>query len=486
MNYSAATSSARMNVRYRNEVLVALIGLFALAGAFWADSPDYLFSYLAVALPAVAPAVIWIRANTPGVPIFPVVSSLYIPTYALAVLRSDVGGYESWETLRATATIGCFLISASISWYPWVFWRVRQRSPAPNPGLEQRAIKLMFAGLLIGALFYMVRSSGSLPLLESWLGLVRQVAITAASIACYLVGYARAQGSLQGKAWALSLLALGSLILFELASLFLIGAITYFAAAMAGYIITSRRIPWKTLLSCLVIAATLHNGKWEMRSKYWSANGRLEISISEVPAIVEEWIETSLTAPSAPASVRQDLLERASLLDMVSRVQRLTPDYVPFLGGETYAFLPQMLVPRFVQPDKIESQAGVNLLSVRYGLQTEAATQTTTLSWGLVAEAYANFGYFGVVAIGFIFGSLTGFFSRLSAGRPSISTQMLLSIAALIVLTNVAVDFGYLMTNLCQALVAAAIFGLPLRGTMQENSSANRRPLARSGQRGKI
>ena len=42
---------------------------------------------------------------------------------------------------------------------------------------------------------------------------------------------------------------------------------------------------------------------------------------------------------------------------MVLAVQEETPTVIPYLDGETYAFLPFMLVPRFLNADKPESSA---------------------------------------------------------------------------------------------------------------------------------
>ena len=44
---------------------------------------------------------------------------------------------------------------------------------------------------------------------------------------------------------ALSLL--GTIILFTWSTLFLIGGIVYALAGMLGYIVTTRRIPWRTI-----------------------------------------------------------------------------------------------------------------------------------------------------------------------------------------------------------------------------------------------
>ena len=70
-----------------------------------------------------------------------------------------------------------------------------------------------------------------------------------------------------------------------------------------------------------------------------------------------------------------------------------------------------MLIPRFLDPEKIASQAAMNLLNIRYGLLTAEETQKTAAGWGLVAEAYANFGRLGVIGVGFVLDCCAGLLS---------------------------------------------------------------------------
>jgi hypothetical protein len=148
---------------------------------------------------------------------------------------------------------------------------------------------------------------------------------------------------------------------------------------------------------------------------------------------------------------------------MLLRVQQLTPEYIPYLGGETYALLPEYLVPRFLNPDKTFSQAGLALLNIRYGIQTREGVATTTIGWGIISEAFANFGYVGVVGTAVVFGLLTALFTRWSAGRPPLSLPTLLSVAALVTLTNLEADFGFLLSILWQALVGTLLFFVPIK-----------------------
>src|SRR5206468_2846385 len=79
-------------------------------------------------------------------------------------------------------------------------------------------------------------------------------------------------------------------------------------------------------------------------------------------------------------------------------VQAASPDDVPFMDGETYAILPTLLVPRILMPNKPASHEGTYLLNIHYGIQTRDDTAKTTIGFGLLNEAFANFGYIGIAS----------------------------------------------------------------------------------------
>jgi hypothetical protein len=141
---------------------------------------------------------------------------------------------------------------------------------------------------------------------------------------------------------------------------------------------------------------------------------------------------------------------------MLLLVQDKSPNEVPFLDGMTYAPIPYLLLPRFLAPDKGLSHAGNILLSVNYGLQDIEGTRSTSIGWNLVAEAYANFGYAGVLAIAVFMGLLYGTVSRLTAGVPLTSFRF---VSGLIVLAGVTNDnsLGVFLTMQFQGVVGVAL-----------------------------
>jgi hypothetical protein len=439
-------------------LLVGGIGLLAVFGLVWADSAEGFTSYALVAAAAVLPSLLWLRAGAPGIPVLPAVSALYYLYFAVPVLRSSVDqGYGPWEIFLAGATVASFLATATAASGLLLSPSFLRSKSAPVDLMSSATIRhLVFGGIVVGVLFRLATISEVLSWLGVYFGIVRSVADTTASIACYLLGYCRSQGLLRGQAWRWALAGLALMVVLSWSSLFLVGGMTFVLAAVFGYVFTSKRVPWKALAPVFAVLFVLHAGKAEMRARYWSGGAQFA-SIWQVPNLFAEWFAEGISAV-ATGQTQNDIVDRASLLDMLLQVQRLTPEQIPYLGGETYALLPSYLAPRFLDPDKLNSQAGLELLNIRYGLQTEEGASVTTIGWGVVCEAYANFGYGGVLGVGFLFGALAAFFTRWSAGASPLAMPTLLSLAALMTMINLEADLGYLLVNLWQALIAAWIF----------------------------
>jgi hypothetical protein len=422
-----------------------------MAGVFSQDP----LAYLCIAIPVLIPAFLWLEVGGHGIPVLPIISGIYFVYYAIPMLRSNAVAYDPDDLLRAAATVGIFLIAASVTSRPLL------RKPVADVTgrirLDAQSIRIIFVGLWGGVIYYVAAFSGNLILLSYWTGLVRAVVLTFTSIACFFLGCARASGSLVGERWVFALCAFVLLILLSVSSLLLIEGTMIALAAILGYSVIAKRVPWIACALAFAILSVLQAGKNDIRLAYWAPDSPLREgnSLAQIPDMMFAWLEAGLDAlASGTVEARSDLLERASLLHMVLIVQRATPDSVPYLDGETYATFSSMIVPRFLDPEKTVTQAAMGLLSVRYGLLNAHATTTTAIGWGLVAEAYANFGYLGVIVIGSAFGGLCGVLMRISMGAPATSLRMLVTIAATVVLLNAEATLADLLTTLAQSIAA--------------------------------
>ena len=448
----------------RRLIVTLVLGtLFLVAfGMLTAATTESLIAYISITTVAVLPAALWIWTGTKGVPILSAVSLFHYIYYAIPVLRHEIilTTYAPFEIARAGLTTSLFLIAATVSWAPLIWERPRRSSVASREIGEGRGYRLLvFLGLGFGIVYYIALFSGLLTALGPLVGLIRSVMLTATLMACFMLGHSRAQGWLKGTNWALAVGGMGVIVASSLATLFLVSAVIYCIAAVFGFVITKKRVPWKFLSATTVVIVVLHAGKGDIREKYWLANMQYgaEMSLTQIPGFLAEWSGIGLTKITS-GQIYSSAIDRASLMQILLHVQRLSPDHIPYLDGESYAQLLNTLVPRFINPEKPLSQYAMSMLNIRYGIQTQEQTQKTSIGWGLLSESFANFGYLGVIGIGLLLGLMSGLFERASAGAEVISLRTLSAIVLLLQLINMEADATAFISSLAQSLAAVWIF----------------------------
>lgn len=454
-----------------------VISVGLLVASIFAQDP---IAYLLVTIPVLVPAFIWVASGAFGMPVLPVVSALFYIYYAMPLLiGSTLATYRPEELVRAAFSVGLFLLAASVMAWPFAIDVRNRTNPARKVAPSRRAqairakslgnlasndelFRLIFVGLAAGNIYYLAEASTYASYLGTSIGVVRAVCVTLASAACYLLGFARGVGALAGPRWVLALAGFFSLTILSISNLMLVGGALNMAAVLLGYMLAAKRIPWIVLGSAFALLTILNAGKTNMRNAYWAPDSQAvqNSSILGLPGMMANWLVSGVSGSVSAGASSGRLLERTSLLHMVLAVQDATPAIIPYLEGESYALLPSMLMPRFLDPEKLESQAGLNLLSVRYGRERAEDTYKTTIGWGLVAEAYANFGNPGVIGIGMLFGLLCGVLMRLSATASPVSLVMLLTISSALTLCNLEMDFSSLVMSLLQTTGGILLFAL--------------------------
>jgi hypothetical protein len=189
------------------------------------------------------------------------------------------------------------------------------------------------------------------------------------------------------------------------------------------------------LLIVGAIVSVLQAGKADMRDRY--ANTTITIQI--MPQLFVEWFQIGMNDLTSNTAQTNSVTDRASLINQLIRVQLWTPERVPYLNGETYMYMPSMLVPRLINPDRSATQIVMNLLDVRYGFLSMEQTKATVL-------------------IGLVFGVLTGYFTALSIGRSATALPTLLAIATTIIFTDLEADLSYLASVLFQTFMGITAF----------------------------
>jgi hypothetical protein len=245
--------------------------------------------------------------------------------------------------------------------------------------------------------------------------------------------------------------------------LYLINGISILALFLIAYVTTSRRVPLVFLALLLPLVAVLHNGKSTMRDIYWRDNPSARPTLFQLPAFFEEWITLGLRppAPSAePKTLTSNLLDRAALFHMVCLTVDRIPAFLPHLYGETYKDLPAQFVPRVIWPNKPSPHLSNDRLAIYLGLVDPEATQTVSIAFGFIAEAYANFGLLGVAVLGALMG--WGFKTVMALGQdaPQFSALGLF----LILLTAWSFQAEMVMASWLTSLFQAAVVvvGVPV------------------------
>lgn len=480
--------------------LLRLIALCLLAASPFAVDP---IAYMCITIPVLVAPFLWVSSGAFGIPVLPVISVLSYLYYAMPLLSGNtLAVYRPEDLVWAALSVGLFLTAASLAAWPFLGeGRGRKKLPtiqAPgkarlirtrsvnNLATNDELYRLIFIGLAAGILYYLALASGVASSLGTTIGVVRSVALTLTSLACYLTGFARGAGLLTGQRWFAALAGFLLVTALSMSGLFLVGGAINIAAALLGYVLAAKRIPWIMLGMVFAILSILNAGKLNIRNEYWARDNQSlkNSSIMQVPGMMVDWFAAGIggTVSKALGSRQPEsttLLERTSLLHMVLAVQEATPSIIPYLEGGTYALLPSMLVPRFLEPDKTESQAGLNLLSVRYGRQRAEDTYKTTLGWGMVAEAYANYGNPAVIIVGALFGAFCGMLMRLSATAAPLSLAMLIAIASTLALCNLELDVSSLVVSMLQTYGGILLFSALPR--VVKRRSAPAMPLSRSG-----
>ena len=98
--------------------------------------------------------------------------------------------------------------------------------------------------------------------------------------------------------------------------------------------------------------------------------------------------------------------------DSLERVLSWTPKRVPFWNGESYAAIPYLFIPRVLWNDK-PSRHLWNKFGVVYGY-LGANDNQTSVAVSYIAEAYMNFGYWGMYVFSLIFGLFAAMVERAS------------------------------------------------------------------------
>jgi hypothetical protein len=333
---------------------------------------------------------------------------------------------------------------------------------------------LVLQGLNLTASFEAMLPSGSSSILSALLSVMSACGFFLISMA---VG--SRQISLVGRAgfWALlvfnAMIASSEFLLYTAAASLITVAI--------GLFWSSGKMPLRYLTIVLLALSFLNTGKTTMRERYWGIDGIVDSRsmIEKLPAVYGEWIETSFDAivenqnadtPNQSSGKPQAQAQNQTLLDRIDNLQNLLfvmdavkTEHVSPLYGATYTLIPPLLVPRVFWPEKPRAHEGQILLNVHFGRQDLNSTLETYIAWGLLAEAYGNFGpILGAVIIGCFLGLTFAWIENRTARKLVISTEGFLSLSVLMSMMNsFEMVASVLVTSMFQSFIIVIAASAP-------------------------
>lgn len=409
------------------------------------------------------PALQWAEKLRPWFPVFEISMLTSAPFYAIPVLVGHPEVMPFGDTLtRNAAAIFILFQLAAIGGFRMTRGGAARSSALVEPLLPPGSLRYAPAGMwLFTAYFYVAYFTDLIPyeLLGTFRAIFGGIGIASTFLTAFRLG-ARDLSQAATFSFGLNLVVQ---ILLSFSTLALISGTSLLLLALIGYVAASRHFPAVVVCVGLAAVAFLHNGKSEMRRRYWLEEEHRQPTLTELPAFYAEWIQVAATQREREETggVQQSQLwERASLFQMLCLVVDRVPEIRPHLDGTSYVDLPALLIPRVFWPNKPSALESNVRLALHFDLVTEDTAANVSIAFGPVAEAYANFGILGVVGYGLVLGMLLKRGVLLAVNAPQFSALGLFMILLTAWSFQVELVVATWVSSLFQATVV--IVGLPM------------------------
>lgn len=234
---------------------------------------------------------------------------------------------------------------------------------------------------------------------EAQLSSLSQILISFDS--CKTFGYALTIFAVLRRSASLGLLCLACVSLVLDLGLIIESTLLAPAFFLAGalcmvYVIETAKIPWKSMLLAMVILIppyahrTIHRADVVPGEGYVRGESRIRIGLERLRSDYLDWRWDYASAVAGEQLSTR--LENATFLTNCINLHKAGKE---FKHGETFWFLPLVLVPRIILPFKPKNDHGT-ALSEEYGLK-DPQDYVTSINFPWMVEFYINFGGQGMV-----------------------------------------------------------------------------------------
>jgi hypothetical protein len=328
--------------------------------------------------------------------------------------------YAPAARLTASLTVVGFIALATLVWF--IVVRIPTVPPLRYRGLHPKNVRLvLFAALAASSIFVIADMTTGIQISFGLYPILRALSGTFAYVSIFVLGYlwGKERFSRIEQVFFLTFVLLQAYA--RSLSFILSVPVTFILTAILAITLGRRKPPLIIGPMLLALFIPLHFGKYEMRARYWHRSERP--GFIETVTRIKEWYQYSLEHLLTKTDLvtvyetdkkhlqERSFLHRLSLMHMLLEVQERAGKDVSFFNGDTYRIIPSAIVPRIINPGKVSPHEGTYIMNIRYGHQRREDTRTTHIGWGLLAEAWANFGAAGLVvlaiAAGLVLGGIT-------------------------------------------------------------------------------
>lgn len=463
VNAENTTIDAQAAFRLYKGGVAALLGAVGLL--VWRSGGDFSLSFmfgLGILYLATLPALQWAKYGRHWFPAFEITMLTCVAFYAIPLLggHRELEAYDSDTITEAAGMIVLYLAAANLGFNAS---RGNPRPPswATSSLLPEQMMRYLPLGMVLNSVYlYFDIFTTIIPF--DLAGSFRALFFGLGIVCTFVLSREWGMDRIDARTRGMFILNLVVQILFLIAQLYLVRAISLIALSLIAYASASRRMPWVVLSVSLPVLALLHAGKPDMRRIYWEEKKPMP-TLMELPAFFTDWVGFGLGAGKASEEkeeTRSTLFERASLIQMLCLSVDQVPEVKPYLHGQSYADIPALVIPRFIWPDKPSSLMANIRLGMHFGLVDPDSPFTVSIAFGMISEAYLNFGVIGPPLLGLLTGLFFKRIAMLSRNVPQLSALGLLTI----LLTAWSFQAEFVLATWLSSIFQASVvcIGLPL------------------------
>jgi hypothetical protein len=412
---------------------ITLLVMLAATLVFLATSPlirgeaDVAMGGIMLLVLCVGPSILWVHRGMKGIPLFEMFAGMHLIYYWMAFGRDYATSGTDKHLTSLPIWVVCVFLAFGMAVYCFVVSRLLGRGDRMRwKWLEYHVTdtrSTRWAWVMMGAAlaFQFCVQSGLIWRVISWT-IFRPIDILFSTFA--MLGVFRLAIELGNpnatRLHRISfLMALSCLAALHAISGFLGAAGTLVMVAGFGYMLSARRIPILAFILCLSIGSFLNLGKKEWRHLHWNQDNSVAITTYVHDLISFSWLALNARLEGSTEEMTASLVERANLGEVLQRITVLTPQVIPYGGGESYAHgLTLVLQPQWLKEDRGNINAAMTEASLTYGFFTSIEASTgTNISLGPIAEAWMNGGWIVVAIVGSCYGLFYGIGCAMGWGR---------------------------------------------------------------------